>query len=60
MFQSQLMHELRTLFHKAYPNVQQGTREVEALDQTILTNQFVVGLIPDIKAKIVGSEGNFN
>ena len=52
--------ELRTLFNKAYPSVQQGTREAEALGQTILTNQFVVGLLPDIKAKIVGSEGNFN
>ena len=52
--------KLRTLFHKAYPSVQQGTREAEALGQTILTNQFVVELLPDIKAKIVGSEGNFN
>ena len=52
--------ELRTLFHKAYPSVQQGTRETEALGQTVLTNQFVVGLLPDIKAKIVGSEGYFN
>ena len=26
----------------------------------MLTNQFVVGLLPDIKAKIVGSEGDFN
>ena len=52
--------ELRTFFHKAYPSVQQGTRETEALGQTILTNQFVVGLLPDIKVKIVGSEGDFN
>ena len=52
--------ELCTLFHKAYPSVQQETRGAEALDQTILTNQFVVGLLPDIKAKIVGSEGNFS
>ena len=35
---------------------------MEALGQTKLTkyNQFVVGLLPDIKAKIVGSEGDFN
>ena len=50
--------ELRTLFHKAYPNVQQATREAEALGQTILTNQFVARLLPVIKSKIVGSEGN--
>ena len=52
--------ELCTLFHKAYPSVQQGTREAEALGQTILTNQFVAGLLPDIKSKIVESESNFN
>ena len=52
--------ELRILCHKAYSSVQQGTREAEALGQIILTNQFMVGLLPDIKAKIVGSEGNFN
>ena len=52
--------ELCTLFHKAYPSVQQGIREAEALGQTLLTNQFVVGILPDIKAKIVGSEDYFN
>ena len=35
--------ELHALFHKAYPSIQQGTREAEALGQTILTNQFVAG-----------------
>ena len=28
--------ELRTLFHKAYPRVYQGTKEAEALGQTVL------------------------
>ena len=52
--------ELRTLFHRAYPSVYQGTREAEALGQTALVNQFVVGLLPGIKSKIVGCEGNFD
>ncbi|XP_065888471.1 uncharacterized protein [Dysidea avara] len=52
--------ELRTLFHRAYPSVYQGTREAEALGQTVLVNQFVVGLLPEIKSKIVGCEGKFD
>ena len=52
--------ELRTLFHRAYPSVYQGTREAEALGQIVLVNQFVAGLLPEIKSKIVGSEGDFN
>ena len=47
-------------FFISYPSVQQGTREAEAVGQTILTNQFVAGLLPEIKSTIVGSEGNFN
>ena len=52
--------ELRTLFHRAYPSVYQGTREAEALGQTVLVNQFVVGLLPEIKSKIVGCESKFD
>ena len=52
--------ELYALFHGAYPSVHQGTKEAEALHQTILTNQFVAGFLSDIKSNIVGSEGNFN
>ena len=44
--------ELRTLFHRAYPSVYQGTREAEALGQAVLVNQFVVGLLPEIKSKL--------
>ena len=52
--------ELRTLFHRAYPSVYQGTKEADTLGQTVLVNQFVAGLLPEIKSKIVGCEGDFN
>ena len=56
----QYAQDLRSLFYKAYPNVQQGTKEAEALAQTVLVNQFVAGLLPEIKSKLVGTEGNFS
>ena len=52
--------DLRTLFHKAYPYAQQGTQEAEKLGQLVLVNQFVAGLLEDIKAKVVGIEGGFD
>jgi len=48
------------LFHRAYPSVYQGTKEADTLGQTVLVNQFVAGLLPEIKSKIVGCEGDFN
>ena len=52
--------ELRLLFYKAYPHAQQGTLEAEKLGQLVLVNQFVTGLLGDIKAKFVGIEGSFD
>jgi len=52
--------DLRVLFYKAYPNVQQGTKEAETLGQTVLVNQFVAGPLPEIKLRLVGMEGNFS
>jgi len=40
--------------------VYQGTKEAEALGQVVLANQFVTGLLPEIKSKVAGSEGNFD
>jgi len=40
--------------------VDQGTKETDTLGQTVLANQFVAGLLPEIKSKIVGCEGDFN
>ena len=52
--------ELHLLFYKAYPHAQQGTLEAEKLGQLVLVNQFVTGLLGDIKAKVVGIEGSFD
>ena len=44
-------------FYKAYPTVQRGTREAEEMGQLVLANQFVAGLLPELKTKVAGSEG---
>ena len=56
----QYAQELRFLFYKAYPSIQQGTKEAETFGQTVLANQFVAGLLPEIKSKLVGIEGGFS
>ena len=49
--------ELRQLFYRAYPTVQRGTREAEDMGQLVLANQFVAGLLPELKTKVAGTEG---
>ena len=56
----QYAQQLRCLFNKAYPSIHQGTKEVETFGQTVLVNQFVAGLLPAIKSKLVGIEGDFS
>ena len=51
--------ELRKLFYKAYPQAMQGTTALEDISKSILCNQFVAGLLPDIKIKVAGTEGSF-
>ena len=51
--------ELKKLFHKAYSNLTRGGVEAEAMGQSVLANQFVSGLRPELKSKVVGFEGNF-
>ena len=51
--------ELKKLFHKAYSNLTRGGIEAEAMGQSVLANQFVSGLPPELKSKVVGFEGNF-
>jgi len=46
---------VRKLFSKAYYNL---SGEAEAMEQSVLANQFVAGLCPELKAKVVGTEGN--
>ena len=51
--------DLRQLFHKAYPTVQQGSQEAEEIGRCVLSNQFVSGLRPELKTKVAGIEGDF-
>ena len=48
----QYAQQLRFLFNKAYPSIQQGTKEAETSGQTVLVNQFVAELLPAIKSKL--------
>ena len=38
----QYAQDFRSLFNKAYPRIQQGTREAKTFGQTVLVNQFVI------------------
>ena len=51
--------DLRRLFRKAYGKAQQGSQEAEKMGRSVLAYQFVAGLCQKLKAKIAGSEGNF-
>ena len=46
--------ELKMLFAKAYAGISRGLPEAETMGQTVLTNQFVSGLQPEL----AGVEGN--
>ena len=48
--------ELRCLLPKAYGSRSQGTPEAESMGEIILANQLVAGLLPELKARVVGSE----
>ena len=56
----QYAQQLRCLFNKAYPSIQQGTKEAETFGQTVLVNRFVAGFLPAIKSKLVGIEEDFS
>ena len=73
--QSQLFHErrqgrketadefaqyLRRLFARAYAGVNRGGPEAEKMGQSVLANQFITGLRPELKGKIVGAEGTLD
>ena len=51
---------LRVLFYKAYPSAQRGSAEAEDMGKAVLSSQFVSGLLPEIKSKVAGSEGDFD
>ena len=52
--------DLRRLFYKAYPKVQLGTQEAADIGKSVLANQFVTGLLPELKTKLAGKEGDFD
>ena len=49
--------DLRHLFNKAYPKAQQGSTDAEEIGKVVLANQFINGLVSELKAKITGKEG---
>ena len=49
--------DLRRLFFEAYPRVQQ---EASEMGKAVLANQFVNGLIQELKLKLAGREGSFD
>ena len=51
--------DLRKLFIKAYPMSKQGSKEAKEMGKTVLANQFIVGLVPELKRKVAGSERDF-
>ena len=51
--------DLKCLFYKAYPSAQQSTLEMQELMKSVLTNQFVCGLQPELKGKLAGRDGHF-
>ena len=51
--------ELKCLFYEAYPLAQQVSAEMQDMGGSVLTNQFVAGLLSELKGKLAGKEGNF-
>jgi len=51
---------LRKLFARVYAGISQSGPEAEQIAQTVLANQFIIGLRPELKSKVVGTEGNLD
>ena len=49
--------DLQRLFQKAYPNALQGSEDARAMGRAVLSNQFIGGLLPELKRKIAYIEG---
>jgi len=48
------------LYQCAYPCFERGSAEAEKLGQTVLTNQFVADLKPEIRLKVAGNKRSFD
>jgi len=49
--------DLKKLYYKAYAGAQKGSKEAEAMGRSVLAYQFVAGLFPHLKSKLVGCDG---
>ena len=49
--------DLQRLFQKAYPKALQGSEDAQVMGRSVLSNQFIGGLLPDLKRKIAYIEG---
>ena len=54
-----IMPKISVDFHKAYPTAQRGSRETEEMGQSVLSNQLVSGLKPELETKVAGMDRNF-
>ena len=52
--------DLRRLYSKSYAERFWTSVEAERMEETNLVNQFVTGLLPSLKANVVGSEGTMD
>jgi len=55
----QYAQELRKLFYKAYPRAKQASEQAEEFGRSVLAYQFTAGLLPTLRSKVAGVEGNF-
>ena len=51
--------DLRRLYQRAYAQAQHGNPAAEAMGKSVLAYQFVSGLLPELKAEVAGTEGDF-
>ena len=51
--------ELRRLYQKAYTRAQSGNPAAAAMGRSVLAYQFVSGLLPELKSKVAGTDGDF-
>ena len=51
--------DLRRLYQKAYARAQRGNPAAEVMGKSVLAYQFVAGLLPELKAKVAGTDGDF-
>lgn len=51
---------LRRLYQKAYSRAQHGSEEARAMGKSVLAYQFASGLLPEIKVKVAGTEGDLD